>query len=1282
MSAKSMIRKAAGGLPAFVLFLFGALFGAQAQALTATASPSTCQSVNGIGSVGWSNPARAQASDNSRASATVDGTTTNWLQCSNYGFAIPTGSRIDGIVVNVERSSTRTDGGGSQDAGMRLVQAGSIGTTDRSTNTAYTTSDVVEAHGGVADLWGATWTAAQINASGFGAAFAATKPSSSGNAHSVRVDHLQIVVYYTPAPRVVSIARASPSPTEMGSSVSWTVSFDMAVTGVNAGDFALVQGGGLSGAVITGVSGSGSTWTVTATAGSGSGTLGLNLVDNDSIVASGMPLGGVGAGNGSFTGEVYAVAPPFCSPPANAPAGIELSCICDKFDRSGLNPSPIFSTNWIVSTSDSTGILPRIVNPGYLRLTERTSNNAKAATVPGIFPAAGNYISVEFQHFAYNGSGADGMAVTLSDYSVPAVPGAFGGSLGYAQKSNPGSDCTTAGGCPGFAGGWIGVAIDEFGNFQNNSEGRIGGPGQRADSVSVRASGSGMSGYNYLGGTSANLSPEVDNAASTTPSRGHYYQVIVDARNEPTSTRVAVNRDTGSGYQSLLSFPNIYTAATGLGFTQAPVPTNWQISFTGSTGGSTNIHEIGSLRICAQTVYPPSGGTANGFNAIDEAYGKPNVSPGVAIQNYLTGHIYTKLVGVPFQLNVAALDGNQVQKLYVVSGSKDVKVKLVDNSDGVCVLDSVQANYCSSACKNKSAVDGGSQTLKFTSSDKGEKRSADFTLNSAWRKLVAIVDDGTTVACSTDAFAVRPTSIVSVVSPDATNAANSGTPIFRAGSDTFSLTMTTSGVAGKAAGYTGAAKIDSAGIDPVAPALARGVFVPPQFPAAVSNAGSSTATGTKYFKYSEVGVFRLLGYDPADSAYFFKPRGVFDGVSSTECSGTPAQCDGLRGQTWTGVDSVSTAGDCVPYSFANVKDASGKYGCNFGIVSNTAYLGRFIPYEFALTRATMFNRTAACPADPPSDPSDSPLFSYLDEGIGLAFTLEARSGIGNVTKNYAGALAKLVLPNQSTISTMNFGAAAAGPPFAQLSNRLSGSAFAGAWPAADDTNAGIASITGRIAVSSLNSPTVNRVAPDGPFVNAALGIAPVDSDGVRILTYDLDTDNNAAPDRRLLQDPDKPNDSGRTGRTTLYFGMMRLLPAMGSELLPLSVQAEILRWNGSGFVPNGDDNCTVVPQARLTLNDWKKNLAAGETSITSGDLAFAAGRATLRLSAPGKGNDGGVNVVADLIGPGMAYLTGRWPERPGESDTTPTLWNDNPWTNVSFGLYKGAGRIIHFREMY
>lgn len=112
------------------------------------------------------------------------------------------------------------------------------------------------------------------------------------------------------APAVSSIARVDASPTSLAS-VSWTVTFSESVTGVDAADFSLVQGGGVAGAAITGVAGSGTTYIVTASTGTGNGSLGLNLVDNDTIAdALGTPLGGGGAGNGNFTGEAYAVVRP------------------------------------------------------------------------------------------------------------------------------------------------------------------------------------------------------------------------------------------------------------------------------------------------------------------------------------------------------------------------------------------------------------------------------------------------------------------------------------------------------------------------------------------------------------------------------------------------------------------------------------------------------------------------------------------------------------------------------------------------------------------------------------------------------------------------------------------------------------------------------------------------------------------------------------------------------------------------------------------------------------
>lgn len=1014
-----------------------------------------------------------------------------------------------------------------------------------------------------------------------------------------------------PAPIVTSINTASANPTTANVTVGWEVVFDTAVTGVDLSDFSLVAAGGATGATLGSVSGSGTTYTVTANTGTGTvGTLTLKLVDNDTIVnASSTPLGGVGAGNGNFTGQSYTV----CSPPSNIPAGVSVSCQCDSFARATLNPSTIFGANWIISTSDATGILPSIVNSGYLRLTNNTGNNAKAATVPGIFPAAGNYISVEFRQYAYNGSGADGIAVTLSDYAVPAVPGAYGGSLGYAQET---------GIHDGFAGGWLGVGLDEYGNYQNTNEGRLGGPGFTVESVGARGSGAGQTGYRWLGGTSS-LSPKIDNNTSTTASLGYYYQVVVDARNDPASTAIAVNRDTGGGYAPLITIPNVYTAATAQGFTQAPVPANWQISFTGSTGGSTNIHEIGGLRICATTMVPTSGGTAGGFNAIDEAYG----TPPLAVQNYLSGRIYTKLVGTSFKLNVAALTNSQLVTTYAASSSKTVTVKLVDNSDSLTDTTKDCTLSCTSTCTGKAAVTGGAQTLTFASGspDKGQKQSPNFTINSAYQKLVAIISDGTTTACSTDSFAVRPLSIASVISSNATNTTTTGTTIFKAGSDNFSLTATTTGVSGSPSGYNGVMKINNASVQAASPATVTGA-VAGTFPAAITATPSSTATGTT-FTYSEAGGFKLPGFDPATDTT--TRRSVYDGVATAnECTTpglTTAQCDVLRVATWTGVDSISTKGDCVADSYSNTKDVSGKYGCNFGLLPNAVVFGRFVPDHFdtVVKYDTGSKVFMTCPSGLTCPASGDLIYSNGFVYSGQPFTTQvtARNAAGIVTLNYDSAK---TLSKDVTLSAWDApGGATANPGGGGLTptpNAIPSSAF----------SAGVALITNTPFYTFTTTPT----APTNIFMRA------IDTDNISSLRA-------TAP-------------ASVEGGLKVVSGRIKVFNAYGSELLPLPMTATVQYWNGASWATSTTDS--VNPFAIGTQSIVKGPLvAANLTSTVVSDsctaTVFCTGIKKINL------NSAQVAGSADISLNAPAYL--------------PSLAG-----RATFGVYKGSINIIYMRENY
>jgi len=148
-----------------------------------------------------------------------------------------------------------------------------------------------------------------------------------------------------PLPAVTSINRASFNPTTTNTAVSWTVVFSTSVTGVGTDDFTLAQAGGAAGATITSVTGSGTTWTVTANTGTGTtGTLGLNLIDNDTIVSGTTPLGGVGPNNGNFGGQTYTILAPACT-------GASDIIYCDDFERS--NPASVGNGWTFVETTPS-----------------------------------------------------------------------------------------------------------------------------------------------------------------------------------------------------------------------------------------------------------------------------------------------------------------------------------------------------------------------------------------------------------------------------------------------------------------------------------------------------------------------------------------------------------------------------------------------------------------------------------------------------------------------------------------------------------------------------------------------------------------------------------------------------------------------------------------------------------------------------------------------------------------------------------------------------------------
>lgn len=162
-------------------------------------SPSTVESSNAVGTRSWSQPTRAVASDDSRTLFSTGTTSDSWaesyyLKATSFGFTIPSGATIDGVLVEIEKQSNAPN---SADVAVSLVVGGSVtGSNLGDTSTKWPSSDTYVSYGGATNKWGLTLTAAQVNGTDFGVVLQGKIYKQASLAYS-QVDHIRITVYYT-----------------------------------------------------------------------------------------------------------------------------------------------------------------------------------------------------------------------------------------------------------------------------------------------------------------------------------------------------------------------------------------------------------------------------------------------------------------------------------------------------------------------------------------------------------------------------------------------------------------------------------------------------------------------------------------------------------------------------------------------------------------------------------------------------------------------------------------------------------------------------------------------------------------------------------------------------------------------------------------------------------------------------------------------------------------------------------------------------------------------------
>lgn len=131
-----------------------------------------------------------------------DDTVSGGLQGTNLGFSIPAASVINGIVVSFNRKCSSASLFNAATWGVTMLKAGvTAGNTKSSVSGNYTTSSVAETYGTSSDLWGTTWTTAQINASNFGFQVRAEGDYSLGGSgtRTMSINNYTVTVYYTSA---------------------------------------------------------------------------------------------------------------------------------------------------------------------------------------------------------------------------------------------------------------------------------------------------------------------------------------------------------------------------------------------------------------------------------------------------------------------------------------------------------------------------------------------------------------------------------------------------------------------------------------------------------------------------------------------------------------------------------------------------------------------------------------------------------------------------------------------------------------------------------------------------------------------------------------------------------------------------------------------------------------------------------------------------------------------------------------------------------------------------
>lgn len=387
-----------------------------------------------------------------------------------------------------------------------------------------------------------------------------------------------------------------------------------------------------------------------------------------------------------------------------------------------------------------------------------------------------------------------------------------------------------------------------------------------------------------------------------------------------------------------------------------------------------------SITLGTLSVSPAAAGVTRCYNGSTETCTLSVASTSCAFDAAETGanphtHLYTKLAGTPFNVDVLALSSpTTVNTTYTGT----VTVDLVDTS--------------SVACSSSSTVLSTAQpTITYVAANKGRYPVSLTCPTAAPNVQVRIKTGASSYACSYDKFAVRPSAVTLTTNAGAAAPGASASPAIQAGMP-FNIGATTT-----PAGYTGALPLDISKLTAQLPSdvsaqISGGVVgllaLNSSLLANTPQSGNATYTEVGYF-YANAGAFRDNTFTSVDQ------NNQIAGCTTTN----PESCDCLL--------SANATNPGVPDNLSDVL-INGRYGCYVGNKTSVSF-GRFIPEHFDTAISAVSGVPMPCPTNLPAGLACPIQFNgFVYSGQAFTTQVSAKNLADITTQNYYGNFAKPV----------------------------------------------------------------------------------------------------------------------------------------------------------------------------------------------------------------------------------------------------------------------------------